>query len=231
MSPAETVEWERIPHSRLLHIDDYGGEFQHDQLKRIPEYQTGELNELLKKVRPALEKEFAQYALMDRPRELGIPLLLCHGDAGAHNIFFKAAADGTASNEIGAFIDWQIAFKGNPMHDICRILYPFCDAEVRRDVETTIVEEYYDRLATESRKKGLTVSFNVEKLREAYSLAAVHQTLEMGIRTVHIMEFKKDDFTAEMLDAWRHKLLLRAKLSLRDSIEMLRKYAPQFLAE
>lgn len=38
--------------------------------------------------------------------------MLCHGDAGPHNFFFKKAQDGTASNEIGAFFDWQLAFKG-----------------------------------------------------------------------------------------------------------------------
>lgn len=42
---------------------------------------------------------------------------------------------------------------------------------------------------------------------------------------------KKDDFAPNVLDAWREKTLLRAKLTLRDTVQNLRKYAPQFLAE
>lgn len=72
--------------------------------------------------------KFKDYATFDRPKELGknkrlglssdcaslgIPPLLCQGDSGGHNLFFRKAVDGTLCNEVCAFLDWQIAFKGS----------------------------------------------------------------------------------------------------------------------
>ncbi|KAH7715784.1 hypothetical protein AAVH_16825 [Aphelenchoides avenae] len=210
MSADEVVELERIPHTRQVHIDDYGRKLQHDTLKKIPEYDAGEFKAMFEKVMPALANDFAKYALVDRPTQLGVPLILCHGDAGAHNIFFKKASDGTVSNEIGAFFDWQIAFKGNPMFDMSRIVYPFCDPDVRREVEETLVQDYHDHLKTQMSAAGRSLDCNIEQLREAYALCAVHQTMELVIRLPFFIELKQDEFSNEVKDAWRQKTLLRA---------------------
>lgn len=100
-------------------------------------------------------------------------------------MFFKKAPDGTASNEIGAFFDWQVAFKGtdgpirleekdalgNPMVDICRILYTFCDPEVRREVEETLVEDYYKHLKEDMQKAGRSLDFTMEQVSHAVNSA------------------------------------------------------------
>lgn len=89
----------------------------------------GELKDLIKKYLPCISKKFSEYALIERPKQLGtrcgevvshksfagLPLVYCHGDTGPHNMFFKKNADGMASNEITAFIDWQIGFKGTKL--------------------------------------------------------------------------------------------------------------------
>lgn len=67
---------------------------------------------LLDQLKPTMSKEFGRYSLIDLPQQLGLPLMLCLGDTGAHNMFFKKAEDGTASNEVSAYIDFQIAFAG-----------------------------------------------------------------------------------------------------------------------
>ena len=46
-----------------------------------------------------------------------------------------------------------------------------------------------------------------------------------------VLEPKRDEYSPEVFDAVREKFLLRSKLALRDAVKLLKKYAPQFLAE
>ena len=97
----------------------------------------------------------------DNSPRIGLPLVLLHGDAGPHNMFFKKNPDSSPSSEVSAFIDWQIAFKGalalpnypsfgansysgNQFFDIARNIYGFADAEARREAEKTLLEDYYE---------------------------------------------------------------------------------------
>ncbi|KAH7687798.1 calcium/calmodulin-dependent protein kinase type 1 [Aphelenchoides avenae] len=156
--------------------------------------------------------------------------MLQHGDTGAHNMFFKKNPDGSAASETSAFIDWQIAFKGNQFFDIVRAVYGFADAEVRREVEETIVDDYFKLLTSEMAIRGRSLDFGLTSLREGYALAAVHQAC-FAVVIPGIFDVKKDEFAPEVFDAWRHKFLLRANLALTDAIKILQNYAPQYLAE
>lgn len=49
------------------------------------------------------------------------------------------------------------------MFDIVRVLYGYSDAEVRREVEQSIVEDYYAMLKEELTKRGRTVDFSLEQ--------------------------------------------------------------------
>ncbi|KAH7696986.1 hypothetical protein AAVH_35935 [Aphelenchoides avenae] len=231
LTDADKKRWESIELTGQSRLERYGSESHLSVLNKVPEYQTDEFLSIIDKIRPAMTKEFAMYALLDRPKQLGIPIVLCHGDAGPHNFFFKKAQDGTASNEIGAFFDWQLAFKGNPMVDISRILYTFSDADVRKEVEETLVEDYYMHLKEAMEKAGRSPDFTVEQLHEAYALAAVHQTVDLSIRMPFFLGLKKNDFTPSVFEAWRAKQLLRARFALIDAAKLLEKYAPQYLAE
>lgn len=59
-----------------------------------------------------MTEKFGRYSLVDRPKQLSLPLLLSLGDTGAHNMFFKKAEDGTPSSEPLAYYDFQVAFNG-----------------------------------------------------------------------------------------------------------------------
>ncbi|KAH7694023.1 hypothetical protein AAVH_38935, partial [Aphelenchoides avenae] len=161
-----------------------------------------------------------------------VPLLYAHGDCGGHNMFWKRAADGTASNDVLAFYDFQFACKANPMYDIGRFMMAFVDAEVRRELDTTLAEEYYEHLKTLVEKRGgKPLEFGVEQVREAYELAKIHNCT-MPVAGLGFMPAQLGHkFAPEVLEAFREEYLLRARLALEDAIESMRKYAPQYLRE
>lgn len=115
--------------------------------------------------------------------------MFVHGDSGGHNMFFKKAADGTPSNEVCAFLDFQISFKSkvlmffcllrglklhtslaNPFADISRLMMNFVDAEVRRELDASLVEEYYGHLQSAVAKSGLKLSFGPEQVNMRHAL-------------------------------------------------------------
>ncbi|KAH7717277.1 calcium/calmodulin-dependent protein kinase type 1 [Aphelenchoides avenae] len=196
----------------------------------VKEAQEGVLADLVKKLKPTGTSKFVKYAFFERPKELGIPPLLCQGDSGGHNLFFKKASDGTVSNEVCAFLDWQVAFKGNPFYDIARIVVSFSDAEVRREVEADLVEDYYEHLKKGLEKRGgKKLGFGLEQLREAYELSKAHSAMMTIGWIVFIPIIAKDKVSPSVMDALREKALVRGKLALADGVDALKKYAPQFL--
>lgn len=84
----DTEKWRAIPSKRRYHIDDFAGKFAQNVIGTVREYKTGneadtlcvtgcrtaisgEFEETIRKLMPATSKKFAQYALIDRPIELG----------------------------------------------------------------------------------------------------------------------------------------------------------------
>ncbi|KAH7717262.1 Protein C04F6.7 [Aphelenchoides avenae] len=222
------AKWEAIPvqNDVLLSI---GEKMMPKCLVKVKECEEEWLKELLHKMEPIMTKEFAEFALIRRPKELGVPLVHCQGDSGSYNIFFKKASDGTPSNEVCAFVDWQMVIKASPMFDIGRIVMAFTDAEERRELDESLVEEYYDYLKTAVEKKGKNLTFGIEELHELYELAKVNASY-MTLGTLPYMNIiLKDRDSPAVIEALRAKQPVRVKLSLEDAIKALRKYAPQFL--
>lgn len=50
------------------------------------------------------------------------------------------------------------------MFDIARILYSYCDAEVKREAEQTVIDEYCRLLHEGMAKEGRNLDFNVEQV-------------------------------------------------------------------
>ncbi|KAH7718320.1 Protein C04F6.7 [Aphelenchoides avenae] len=219
--------WTAIPQEGTFHVDAFPNIVK-AAVASVPEYGRGEIKKLLDAVAPAINSGFFRLALIDRPRQLGLPLVVCNGDAGPNNMFFMKNVDGTASNKVSAFIDWQTVFSGNQMFDIARIAYGFCDADVRRDAERTLVPDYYASVAEEVTNSGKQLGFGIQQIHEAYALAGVHQALFL-VHLVSGLDGRKDDYAPSVFDAWRHKLLLRAEMALRDAVTALRRYAPAYL--
>lgn len=55
---------------------------------------------------------------------------------------------------------------GNQLHDIARILYMFCDAEVRREAEHTLIEDYFKTLVEHTKNNGQIVEFGTGQASE-----------------------------------------------------------------
>lgn len=69
-------------------------------------------------------------------------------------MLIKLNEDGSISNQFAAFIDWQTLFEGNALHDLTRLIVNCADAEIRREIETAVVDAYYDCLS--DKLQGLT---------------------------------------------------------------------------
>lgn len=59
-------------------------------------YDPERLQPLIDGIMPLANRRFAQYALLHRHVELGLPTVLCHGDLYGNHVLFRANSDGTA---------------------------------------------------------------------------------------------------------------------------------------
>jgi thiamine kinase-like enzyme len=78
--------------------------------------------------------------------EAWMPEVLVHGDFWANNIMFEKLPDGSMGPKLAAFIDWQIPTRGNPMHDLGRVLSMSLDYDLRHKHMEDIIKRYYDTL-------------------------------------------------------------------------------------
>lgn len=51
------------------------------------------------------------------------------------------------------------------MFDIARFSYGYCDADVRKEAEQTLVADYYAVVAEEATKHGKQVGFEIQQVR------------------------------------------------------------------
>jgi hypothetical protein len=117
--------------------------------------------------------------------------------------------------------------------DIAKIVVAFSDAEVRRDVEESLLDEYYAHLkkGIEERGRKVELSFGIEELRELYELQKISSSMGIIAFLSFIPIVAKDRIPPRAMEALLAKILLRAKFALVDALDSLEKYAPQFLAE
>jgi len=118
--------------------------------------------------------DFSKWASCDFAKEHGLPEVLVHSDLWTNNLLWRK----DKKNECAALIDWQCCFAGGPMNDIARLIVSCCEPEVRRHLDSYILQLYHDELSRlEAEKGGDTLKFTVEDdLRPVYEIAFVHQT-------------------------------------------------------
>ena len=64
---------------------------------------------------------------------------------------------------------------GNGFVDIANVLVPCTSAEIRRHLDTYIIEFYYDKLKECVVARGGSLNFTLEQARKGYKLAVVNQ--------------------------------------------------------
>ncbi|KAH7707456.1 Protein C04F6.7 [Aphelenchoides avenae] len=220
---------QRLPVGNFYHVEQWEADLFWRSIDELFEYDKT-LKPLVDKFKPFATPEFARYALLDRPKELGLPAALCHGDLWVNNLMFKRAPDGTASNDILAFLDWQNVFYGNPMFDLARYLAFCADAEVRREVEAFIFDYYLNELSRRMALKNRKPDFGTSHLKKAYLLAQIQQTTE-AIPMVPFANNLVSTDNEAVQKAVKAKLALRSRLLMEDAIEAMEAVAKDFLSK
>uniref|UniRef100_A0AC34RM50 CHK kinase-like domain-containing protein n=1 Tax=Panagrolaimus sp. JU765 TaxID=591449 RepID=A0AC34RM50_9BILA len=94
-------------------------------------------------------REFIKYAFSQSYKDLHLTPVCVHGDLWACNIMIAIDKNGDFTNEIAAFVDWQIFHEGGPMDDFSRLLTLCADGNVRREVESFLIDFYLENLTKE----------------------------------------------------------------------------------
>jgi aminoglycoside phosphotransferase (APT) family kinase protein len=67
-----------------------------------------------------------------------MPPVLVHGDLWIANVLWNVKADGTASDDVAAIIDWQTATPGNPVVDVLRFLWSSVEGRLFLSIVKTL---------------------------------------------------------------------------------------------
>ena len=62
---------------------------------------------------------------------------------------WKVDENGDVTNEVAAFMDWQVIHEGSPMSDFARLIVNCAEGAIRREVEGFFIELYHDLLEKE----------------------------------------------------------------------------------
>jgi Protein of unknown function (DUF1679) len=65
--------------------------------------------------------------------------------------------------------------SGNGFVDMARVTLSCTSAEIRRHVDTYIVEFYYDKLKAGVAARGKSLNFSLEQAKKGYKLAMVNE--------------------------------------------------------
>ncbi|KAI6222657.1 hypothetical protein M3Y95_00916800 [Aphelenchoides besseyi] len=167
-------------------------------------------------------QKLGKFTLEDYPAQFGCNTLN-HGDLWTNNMLIKLKEDGSVSDEILAFIDWQTCFVGSPCFDITRFISNCTDAEVRRQCERKAVDVYYDRLTENYAKRGQKPKFTREQAYEFYDLSFVQEVALLSIMFA-IMAIPLKDSKEKSDQENFEKLALRLKMAADDAIPIIEKY-------
>ncbi|KAI6174339.1 hypothetical protein M3Y98_01179600 [Aphelenchoides besseyi] len=160
------------------------------------------------------------YTLIDYPKENDL-ITLTHGDLWSNNMLIKKNADGTISNEVVAYIDFQTIFEASPLLDIARFVVNCSDSDVRRENDRKIVDCYYDALVEEYRKYDKKPKFSREKGFELYELAMVQETIIL-VFMFYICAYPligKPEADEKVANLWK-----RTRDAVEDSLAVVEKY-------
>uniref|UniRef100_A0A1I7ZGS3 CHK domain-containing protein n=1 Tax=Steinernema glaseri TaxID=37863 RepID=A0A1I7ZGS3_9BILA len=172
----------------------------------------------------AADKEFYQYMLTDVHKDIGLPLVLCHGDLHSGNLMWKLNSDGSVSNELAAMIDWQMIYEGCVTNDIAMFMATSVDGDVRRDCEYNVLKFMYDRIVALMEKEGKAVDFSYEQMKLGYRINFAGHAARLLVMLPMLygneLNWTPQDKPAKYAE--RDKLLLRAQYNLEDALDCLR---------
>ncbi|KAI1693834.1 ecdysteroid kinase domain-containing protein [Ditylenchus destructor] len=178
----------------------------------------------LRKLKNVMNAKQMAYSYIGCVKELGLPEILMHGDLWTNNLLWKRKADGSTPEKVAAFIDWQIVSKGNFAVDIARIVVVCCEPEVRKELESFILDYYYDEFSRRMHESGKPVGYGIEQLRKAYDYAFIIQGSLMGLMAKFFADMKKDESKDNI-----EILSKRAKIAVEDAVVVAERTSQDWL--
>ncbi|KAL3072639.1 hypothetical protein niasHS_017613 [Heterodera schachtii] len=191
--------------------------------KQMMQFDKEKLEAPLKRMRRLfISMDFGKWA-QRKCRELGMEETLLHNDLWINNILWH---NGQRADEVAAFIDWQLASRGNPMIDVARLVLMNTSPEVRKELEKDgrLLKQYLEVHRTE----GGQNQFELDKLTKAYKLAMVGQTVGFVMVLPFFQRVWAEETNCEVKNA---KLMERAVAALADAVEVLEEEAPEWLED
>ncbi|CAD5227297.1 unnamed protein product [Bursaphelenchus xylophilus] len=188
-------------------------------LQSLLDYDNELFAPLVEKLKPYANRNSYNYLLKTRAVELGVASLT-HADLHGSNMIAKLQPDGTPSNEIVAFIDWQTSFCGNSLFDLARFL-SFSDADTRRRVEQDALDEYYNTYLEFTKKPN--PKFTREVCQELYDLGLLMEALEWQ----NLFGIVFQNFTCnneKEKEAFKARMAVKARFTMEDGIQAIEKY-------
>ncbi|CAD5227299.1 unnamed protein product [Bursaphelenchus xylophilus] len=191
--------------------------------KNIPflsEYDKRTFGPLVDQLKPFTNKKFFGYLQKGRAEELGVATLT-HADLHSGNVMTKPNPDGSPSDEVATFFDWQLGFFGNALFDLARFACVSADADIRRGIEDVALDEYYDAYIKHSERPD--PKFTRDVCQELYDLGIVMEALEFQF-LFHLVSGNLNPRNDRHLESLLARFALRARLTMEDGIRAIEKY-------
>lgn len=88
-------------------------DFMVNLLRRLKEFHPDLFGAAVEQLLPTVgNQEFSNWASYHAYKSLNLPPVLVHGNLWTNNILWKKNSDGTAGNQVEAYIDWQLTHSG-----------------------------------------------------------------------------------------------------------------------
>ncbi|KAK0418932.1 hypothetical protein QR680_013860 [Steinernema hermaphroditum] len=152
------------------------------------------------------DRNYHRYFAASVSEAFGLPRVPVHGDLWSNNILWKNCDP----DKVGAFVDWQAFYVGNPAFDLSRILMLSASTTVRRAYADSIISHFYSRLDDPF--------FTKADLDRAYKETLPYQCAHM----VFVVQLLEPRYIRPQVD----EMLQRAKAVLDD----IRDYEPMYKA-
>ncbi|KAI1699454.1 ecdysteroid kinase domain-containing protein [Ditylenchus destructor] len=219
------ANWEEVlGKSPFDTYDDFADLFRDGMIEKVIEWNKDYFEIPLGKLKNVMNAKQMAYCFTGCAKELGLPGVLMHGDLWTNNLLWKKNADGSTPDKVAAFIDWQIVSKGNLAVDIARIIVTCCEPEVRKELESFILEYYYDEFSRRMHESRKPVGYSIEQLRKAYDYAFIIQGGTMGFVAKFFDDVKKEESRDNI-----EKLSKRAKIALEDTVVVAERTSQDWL--
>jgi len=206
--------------NQLAYVSCTGGAVQYESLLDICKNREY-FEPILKKYQKfSGSREYVEYACCQSWKDLNLEPVLAHGDLWGGNIMWKLDKNGEVSNEVAAFVDWQLMHEGSPMTDLVMLLIYSTDGAIRREAEEFIIEMYHDLLEKEMKEAGKSCPYTVEQLKESYNYMFLTQVYALVMFMKVCAEYFKND-TARLAESKIDSLILRCKHALEDMDRLL----------